>query len=126
MSKKQGYRNAGKHKQASTKTSAPSEGNLSPTKCHQVSEDSDKQDTNSTTSGPVNTNNGVIGFYSYVYKLSKTGHQYVLKKLPLIIPSIILLLLGFKQWPQNDPILNFASEHRGASPIIGGGLSLLF
>lgn len=67
-----------------------------------------------------------ITFYGRIHKLSKTGRKYLKKKLLLAIPGVSLFLLGFKPLPQNIPILNFAEEHRVASPIIGGVLIILF
>ncbi len=70
-----------------------------------------------------------IFFYVYrqfVFPSSKTAREYMAKKLPLVIPSVILTLLGFKQLPQSIPLLNFIKDHRVVSPIIGTILVLLF
>ncbi len=126
MSKKQVNRTSGKKKQVNTPPIVQSKGGDSSTNTSQESAVSSNQGKESTPSADVNANEGTTTLYGNVYKLSKTGRQYVVKTLPLVVPSFILMLLGFKQLPQSIPLLDIAKEHQVASPIIGAVLVLLF
>ena len=80
--------------------------------------------TNASRPSPAPTEHKTL--YGHLYQWSKAGREYLLKRLPLLLPSAILTLLGFKQLPQSIPLLDFAKEHQVASPIIGAVLVVLF
>ena len=82
------------------------------------------KETNGSTPSQTTAEHKTV--YGYVYQWSKAGREYLLKRLPLLIPSALLTLLGFKQLPQSIPLLDFAKEHQVASPIIGAVLVVLF
>jgi hypothetical protein len=91
-----------------------------------VTSASNNQSKTEESSVPAPANKVHTMLYRYVYRLSKAAQGYMIKTMPLIIPSVVLMLLGFKQLPSNIPLLNLAKEHRVASPIIGAVLLLLF
>jgi hypothetical protein len=68
---------------------------------------------------------GSTTLYGRVYSLAKRGRGYLVTQLGLILPSIILLLLGFKELPRSVPLLNIIEQHPVGSPIIGGILLLV-
>jgi hypothetical protein len=127
MSKKQAKGTSARKSEAATSSTAQSKVNTSaPTTPTAVTSASSNQSKTEISSVPASTDKGNTTLYGHVYQLSKAAQGYVIKKLPLIIPSVVLMLLGFKQLPSNIPLLNLAREHRVASPIIGAVLVLLF
>jgi hypothetical protein len=127
MGKKQTKGISARESDAATSSTAQSKDNTSaPTTPTAVTSDCCNQSKTEASSVPAPANKMHTMLYRYVYRLSKAAQGYMIKKLPLIIPSALLMLLGFKQLPSNIPLLNLAREHRVASPIIGAVLVLLF
>ena len=127
MGKKQAKGTSARKSKAATSSTAQSKVNMpAPTTPTAVTSASSNQSKTGVSSVPAPANKVQTILYRYVYRLSKAAQGYVLKNLPLIVPSVILMLLGFKQLPSSIPLLNFAREHRVASPIIGAALVLLF
>jgi hypothetical protein len=127
MSKKQAKGTSARKSEAAISSIAQSRVNTSaPTTPTAVTSASSNQSKTEVSSVPAPTNKVHTMLYQYVYRLSKAAQGYMIKHLPLIIPSFVLMLLGFKQLPSNIPLLNLAREHRVASPIIGAVLVLLF
>lgn len=85
---------------------------------------SDGNTTSPTTpSNSVNKERATL--YGWVYSLSKRGRGYLVKQLVLILPSIVLVLFGFKELPRSVPLFTFIEHHPIGSPIIGGVLLLI-
>jgi hypothetical protein len=127
MGKKQAKGTSARKSEAATSSTDQSKVDASaPTTPTAVTSASSNQSKTEVSSVPAPANKVHTMLYQYVYRLSKAAQGYVIKNLPLIIPSVVLMLLGFKQLPSNIPLLNLASEHRVASPIIGAVLVLLF
>ncbi len=125
MGKKQINSTSGKKKQVNTSPNARSQGSTSTTNTSR-SEASGDQSKAGTSSVPAHAPTGKTTFYGHVYRLSKNARGYVVKQLPLVVPGLVLMLLGFKQLPQSIPLLAIAKEHQVASPIIGTVLVVLF
>ena len=68
---------------------------------------------------------GKTSFYGRVYSLSKRGRRYLVTQLGVILPSIILMLLGFKELPKSIPLLTIVKQYPVGSPIVGGILLLV-
>ncbi len=127
MGKKQAKGTSARKSEAATSSTAQSKVNTSaPTKPTAVTSASSNQSKTEVSSVPAPANKVPTILHRYIYRLSKAAQGYVKKNLLLIVPSVVLMLLGFKQWPSNIPLLNFAREHRVASPIIGVVFVLLF
>jgi len=69
---------------------------------------------------PDSENKGSTTFYGRVHEASKQGRKYLIQRLPLVVPSLILMLLGFKEIPQKVPLFDIAKQHPVGTPIIGG------
>src|SRR5712691_10660883 len=77
----------------------------------------------SATSPPTpseDAKNEKTTFYGMVYSLSKRGRGYLFSQLVLAIPSVVLILFGFKAFPSSSPLVTFIEQHPVGSPIIGG------
>src|SRR6266496_612587 len=59
---------------------------------------------------------------TWIYSLSFRWRKYLIAQIPLLLPSVILMLLGFKDLPKSVPLFRVFSQHPVASPIIGGVL----
>jgi hypothetical protein len=88
-----------------------------------TSSSDENQEQESTFPGSENKR-GTI-FYRRVHEVSKRGRKYLIQRLPLIIPSLILMLLGFKEIPQKIPLLDIAKKYPVGTPIIGGALAFV-
>lgn len=127
MGKKQAKGTSARQSEADTSSTAQNKSNTSaPTTPAAVTSASNNQSKAEVSPVPTPVHKIYTMLYGYVYRLSRVAQRYMIKTLPLIIPSVVLMLLGFKQLPSNIPLLNLAKEHRVASPIIGAVLLLLF
>src|SRR5437588_6812914 len=127
MGKKQAKGTSARKSEAATSPTAQSKVNTSaPPTSTAVTSASSNQSKTEVSSVPAPANKVHTMLYRYVYRLSKAAQGYVIKNLPLIVPSVVLMLLGFKQLPSSIPLLNFDRDHRVASPIIVAVLVLLF
>jgi hypothetical protein len=80
----------------------------------------------SSTTSSGSENKGNTTFYERLYEMAKRGRKYLIRQLPLVAPSLVLMLLGFKELPQKIPLLDIAKQHPVGSPIIGGTLVFVF
>lgn len=90
-----------------------------------VSTSSSDENQEQESTPPGSGNKGSITFYRRVHEVSKRGRKYLIHRLPLIVPSLILMLLGFKEIPQKIPLLDIAKQHPVGTPIIGGVLAFV-
>src|SRR6266516_107009 len=108
--------------------STPSGGETKVDSVARNSETSAVSSAGNTTS-PIPPSNSVskarASFYGWVYSLTKRGRGYLVKQLALILPSIVLVLLGFKELPHSVPLVTVIEQHPIGSPIIGGVLLLI-
>jgi len=126
VSKKQVKGPTAKKNRAKTSPAIQSNTELSSTNTLGKSEASRNQSKDSTSSAVATPSTGNKTFYGQVYQLSKSARKYVSKKLPLIVPAIFLMLLGFRPLPSSIPLLNIVEAHSVASPIIGAILAVVF
>jgi hypothetical protein len=126
MGKKRAKGTSARKSKAATSSTTQSKANTPAHTTPAVTSASSNQSKTGVSSVPAPANKAHTILHRHVYRLSKAAQGYAKKNLPLIVPSIILMLLGFKQLPSSIPLLNFAREHRVASPIIGAALVLLF
>lgn len=126
MSKKQVKGPAGKKNQDKTPRARQSKTEPSSTDILGKSEASRNQSKDSTSSAVATPSTDNKTLYSQVYQLSKSARKYVSKQLPLIVPAIFLMLLGFRPLPSSIPLLNIVEAHGVASPIIGAILAVVF
>lgn len=125
MRQKRARKASNKRDKVNSSSITQKEANTSSTDTSRNEASSD-QSKASTSSAPASANKGKTSLYGHIYQLSKTARGYVVKQLPLILPSLLLMLLGFKQLPQSIPLFDIAKGHRVASPIIGVVLVLIF
>lgn len=85
---------------------------------------SKSQREESTKSPTSHTGIKPTTLYAFFYYQLKRWRNYLFTKLPLIIPSILLMLLGFKELPKSVPLFNIMSQYPITSPIIGAILTL--
>src|SRR5437868_8324728 len=91
----------------------------------------DEASTVSRSGDDVNTtpnaseHKGSTTLYGRLYSLAKRGRTYLVTQLGIILPSIILMLLGFKELPQSIPLLTIVKQYPVGSPVIGGILLLV-
>jgi len=126
VSKKQVKSPTRKRNRAKTSPAIQSKTEPSSTNILGKSEVSRNQSKDSTSSAVATPSTDNKTLYSQVYQLSKSARKYVSKQLPLIVPAIFLMLLGFRPLPSSIPLLNIVEAHSVASPIIGAILAVVF
>jgi hypothetical protein len=102
-------------------TAANSTNNAGVNAASNVSPTTPSADENTASS----ENKGSTTFYGWLYKMTRRGRKYLVAQLGLVLPSIVLMLLGFKDLPRSVPLVNIIEQHPVGSPIVGGILLLL-
>src|SRR5205807_2473734 len=100
MGKKQAKGTSARKSKAATSSTDQSKVDTSaPTTPTAVTSASSNQSKTGVSSVPAPANKVHTMLYRYVYRLSKAAQEYVIKSLPLIVPSVVLMFLGFKPLP---------------------------